>query len=269
MIVRVYSFAVKIVILAGGLGTRLREETEFKPKPMVEIGDQPILWHILKNFSAWGLEDFIIALGYKGEVIKNYFLNYQTKLSDLEVNLEQNSEIKFFNSSIKEKWRVTLADTGLLTMTGGRLLKLRKYLGNETFICTYGDGLSNININKLIEFHKSHGKIATVTAARPVSRFGVLNLDERGLVLDFAEKGLENNFVSAGFFVFNPEIFELLDNDSILENEPLRLLVKNSELMAFKHEAFWKPMDTLRDMEEINEIWANGFAPWKNWSDDK
>jgi glucose-1-phosphate cytidylyltransferase len=265
----VYSFAVKIVILAGGLGTRLREETEFKPKPMVEIGDQPILWHILKNFSAWGLEDFVIALGYKGEVIKNYFLNYQTKLSDLEVNLEQNSEIKFFNSSITEKWRVTLADTGLLTMTGGRLLKLRKYLGNEPFICTYGDGLSNININKLIEFHKSHGKIATVTAARPVSRFGVLNLDERGLVRDFAEKGLENNYVSAGFFVFNPEIFELLDNDSILENEPLRLLVKNSELMAFKHEAFWKPMDTLRDMEEINEIWANGFAPWKNWSDDK
>ena len=260
---------MKIVILAGGLGTRLREETEFKPKPMVEIGDQPILWHILKNFSAWGLEDFVIALGYKGEVIKNYFLNYQTKLSDLEVNLEQNSEIKFFNSSITEKWRVTLADTGLLTMTGGRLLKLRKYLGNEPFICTYGDGLSNININKLIEFHKSHGKIATVTAARPVSRFGVLNLDERGLVRDFAEKGLENNYVSAGFFVFNPEIFELLDNDSILENEPLRLLVKNSELMAFKHEAFWKPMDTLRDMEEINEIWANGFAPWKNWSDDK
>ena len=267
--IEVYDKHMKVVILAGGFGTRLREETEFKPKPMVEIGEQPILWHILKNFSTWGTKEFIIALGYKGEVIKNFFLNYDSNKSDLEVRLKQNYEIKFFGSHTKEDWSITLANTGLSTMTGGRLLKLRKYLGNEQFICTYGDGLSDIDMKKLVDFHNSHGKIATVTAARPASRFGVLNLDKHGHVLNFTEKGLENNYVSAGFFVFNPEIFELLENDSVLENEPMRSLVKKGELMAFKHDGFWKPMDTLRDMEEMNEIWANGSAPWKNWPNEQ
>jgi len=269
MVIEVYDKHMKVVILAGGFGTRLREETEFKPKPMVEIGEQPIIWHILKNFSTWGTKEFIIALGYKGGMIKNFFLNYDSNKSDLEVRLKQNYEIKFFGSHTKEDWSITLANTGLSTMTGGRLLKLRKYLGNEQFICTYGDGLSDIDIKKLVDFHNSHGKIATVTAARPASRFGVLNLDKHGHVLDFTEKGVENNYVSAGFFVFNPEIFELLENNSVLENEPMRSLVKKGELMAFKHDGFWKPMDTLRDMEEMNEIWANGSAPWKNWPNEQ
>lgn len=260
-----YPSDMKAVILAGGLGTRLREETEYRPKPMVEIGGKPILWHIMKNLGHQDVSDFVIALGYKGDKIKDFFLNYQFKSSDFTVNLG-NSDLKFHSTNVAENWNVTLADTGPLTMTGGRILMLEKFLKDEPFfLCTYGDGLANINLNHLINFHKSHGKIATVSASVPGSRFGRLGIEVNGKVSSFKEKPVEQNYVNAGFFIFSPEIFRYLTPDSVLERQPLETLAREGELFAYKHDGFWQPMDTIREVESLNEIWSHGNAPWKNW----
>lgn len=255
---------MKTVLLAGGLGTRLREETEFRPKPMVQVGNRPILWHIMRAYSHFGHNDFVVCAGYKGEFIKEYFREFQSEVSDFTVTLGQKHSIEFHDKYVEEGWKVTVADTGQSTMTGGRLFKSRKYINDETFMCTYGDGLADVNINKLLDFHKSHGKIATITAIKPVSRFGVLDLSPTGRVEQFREKPQADGWVNAGFFVFNREIFRYLNDDSVLENEPMAALAKDNELMAFCHEGFWQPMDTYRELSLLNELWDSS-APWKVW----
>jgi glucose-1-phosphate cytidylyltransferase len=253
------------VILAGGLGTRLREETEFKPKPMVEIGGAPILWHIMKNLSGWDLKDFFICTGYKGEKIKEFFINYEAYSNDIEVSLGSGmSKVKHTSASV-ENWNVHLIDTGQNTMTGGRLFQLRDKLQDEYFLCTYGDGLSNVNVNELIAFHKSHNKIATVTAVHPTNRFGTLGISSDSTVSKFVEKPISGEYVNGGFFIFNKKVFNYLTEDAVLEQEPLKNLVRDGELMAFKHEKFWQPMDTYREVLELNALWDSKDAPWVNW----
>jgi glucose-1-phosphate cytidylyltransferase len=256
---------LKAVLLAGGLGTRLREETEYRPKPMVEIGQRPILWHIMKNLSAQGLTQFVICLGYKGDAIKDYFLNYEARVNDVTVELGSKSLYSQHSNSQEENWVVTLANTGLSTMTGGRIHQIRKYVEQESFICTYGDGLADINLHELLAFHKSHGKIATVTAVMPTSRFGSMEIAADDRVTKFAEKPKGNSWVNGGFFVFEPEIFDYLTPDCVLENEPLEKLAEDNQLVAYKHNGFWRPMDTFRESIELNELWDNDKAPWKNW----
>jgi glucose-1-phosphate cytidylyltransferase len=255
----------KVVILAGGLGTRLKEETVFRPKPMVEIGGRPILWHIMKIYSHYGFRDFVIALGYKGEVIKDYFLNYYNRSNDITVSLTSN-RVEVHNGETKEDWRVTLVDTGLESQTGGRIKQLRKYLGNEAFMATYGDGVSNVDIGSLFKFHKSHGKLATVTAVRPPSRFGEI-LMEGTHVKSFAEKPqVGSGAINGGFFVFEPGIFDYIEGDSThLEEAPMTRLAQEGEIQAFLHTGYWHCMDTLRDNEQLNKEWAEGRAGWKVW----
>lgn len=256
---------MKTVILAGGLGTRLSEETVVKPKPMVEIGGMPILWHIMKIYSHYGFKEFYSALGYKGEVIKDYFVNYLNRSSDLSVDLK-NRKIEYSNTH-HEDWILNLIDTGKESLTGGRLHRLQKHLqGEETFMLTYGDGVANINIEKLVSFHKSHGKIATVTAVRPPARFGALII-EKNSVIDFREKPqVGEGWINGGFFVFNKEIFNYLKGEmTILEKEPLENLTKDGQLMAFQHEGFWHPMDTVRDRDLLNSLWETKAPPWKVW----
>ncbi len=255
---------MKAVILAGGLGTRLREETEYRPKPMVQIGHQPILWHVMKIFYSQGINHFEIALGFKGEQIKEYFLNYSYLIGDVAFDFRNADGPVFQKNKLVETWRVELNETGLDTNTGGRLFRLRDKLG-EVFLCTYGDGVANVNIQELISFHRRHGKIATVTAVRPSARFGSLEISIDTRVLSFAEKPVSNQWVNGGFFVFNKEIFDYLSEDSILEREPLETLALAGELMAWKHEGFWQPMDTIRDSKYLNDLWASGDAPWKIW----
>ena len=252
---------MKTVILAGGLGTRLSEETSLKPKPMVEIGAFPILWHIMKIYEKYQQTDFIVALGYKSEVIKQYFIDYQTSRSDFHINLSSGN-LQYLNSHVSENWNVSLINTGLDTLTGGRLLRLREHI-NSTFMLTYGDGVADIDISKLIKFHKSHGKIATVTAVRPRSRFGGIVLDGNE-VKSFEEKPLEaGNWVNGGFFIFEPSIFEYIKDDStILERKPLEQLASEGQLMCFKHEGFWQCMDTLRDKNFLNELYNQNKAAW-------
>ncbi len=258
---------MKSVILAGGFGTRLREETEFKPKPMVEIGGKPIIWHIMKILSSYELNDFVLALGYKGEQIREYFENYQVRSDYTKMQNVKNSSNKTNRLSEPLKWSVESRNTGLETMTGGRIFNLRDTL-NETFLCTYGDGLADINIKSLVKFHNGHGRIATVTAAIPKSRFGALTIDgSDDSVSSFQEKPRNPDYVSAGFFIFGPKIFDYLEANSILEKEPLENLAKDKQLMAFKHDGFWQPMDTLRENQELNELWESGDAPWKIWQD--
>jgi glucose-1-phosphate cytidylyltransferase len=256
---------MKAVILAGGLGTRISEETDLKPKPMVEIGGKPILWHILKIYSYYGINDFIICCGYKGYYIKEYFANYFLHNSNVTFELQKNS--LHFHESNAEPWRITLVDTGDLTMTGGRLLRIKKYLDkDETFCLTYGDGLADINIENLISFHKSHGKIATLTSAAPPGRFGAIEIVDSA-VRRFIEKpaGSEGR-INGGFFVCNSDIFNFIEGDStILEKGPLEELSKLSQLMAFEHNGFWQPMDTLRDKNYLSELWSSGAPPWKTW----
>lgn len=254
---------MRLLILAGGLGTRLREETEYKPKPMIEIGGRPILWHIMKIYASQGVNDFVVALGYKGDVIREYFRNFEMQGRDIEFDLAKKTT-RIHNKLDSENWKVSLVETGPLTMTGGRLSKCSTYLNSETFMCTYGDGLANVDIQELLAFHRSHGKIATVTAASPVSRFGRLEIDESGFVKSFVEKPIGESWVNAGFFVFEPAIFDYLSPDSILEREPLENLVREGQLVAYKHTGFWQPMDTLREAEMLNEAWEEG-APWKTW----
>jgi len=257
---------MKVVLLAGGMGTRLREETEFLPKPMVQVGSRPILWHIMRNYGEYGHSEFVICAGYKGDVIKEYFREFQSEVSDFTVTLGSKFSIEYHDQFVENGWRVTVTDTGLNTMTGGRLFKARKYISEETFMCTYGDGLSDVNLSELLEFHDSHGKIATVTAVRPVSRFGVLDLQTNGAVESFREKPQADGWINAGFFVFNKKIFDYLDENSVLENEPLAKLAEDQELMAFRHDGFWQPMDTYREYSILNELWNTGNAPWKIWN---
>jgi glucose-1-phosphate cytidylyltransferase len=257
---------MKAVILAGGLGTRLSEETDLKPKPMVEIGGKPILWHIMKLYAASGVDDFVICLGYKGYKIKEFFANYFLHTSDVTFSLLQNS-MEIHHSSA-EPWKVTLVDTGEKTQTGGRLKMVRKYVeGDGTFCFTYGDGLANIDIQKLVEFHRGHGKLATVTATAPVGRYGALTLTEDDAVTGFEEKPAgDKGWVNGGFFVLEPKVFDLIGGDETSwEHEPLNQLAQEDELRAFRHTGFWQPMDTLREKNLLNELWDTGNAPWKVW----
>jgi glucose-1-phosphate cytidylyltransferase len=256
---------MKVVILAGGYGTRLSEETEIKPKPMVEIGSKPILWHIMKIYSTYGFNDFIILLGYKGYVIKEYFANYFLHQSDVTINLGS-GEIEVHNNH-SEPWRVTLIDTGIDTMTGGRIKRAKKYIGDEPFLLTYGDGVGNINIKKLIEFHKKHKRILTITSVQPDGRFGALDIGDDNEVLEFKEKPKgDGGWINAGFFVCESGVFDYIKGDeTIFEDEPLKKLAKDGQLYTYKHTGFWKPMDTLRDKRELNRLWNSNKAPWKIW----
>ncbi|AOP33698.1 glucose-1-phosphate cytidylyltransferase [Leptospira tipperaryensis] len=253
---------MKTVILCGGLGTRLSEETTVKPKPMVEIAGKPILWHIMKIYEHYGFGDFVLALGYKGEVIKDYFLNYHARMSDLTVSLKSGS-VEYSNPTA-EDWKVQLIDTGALTMTGGRLLRLRDQLSKERFMVTYGDGVSNVDIQKLVTFHKSHGKLATVTAVRPPVRFGELSI-VGNQVTQFQEKPqAEEGWINGGFFIFEPEILNYIpDESTMLERAPLEALARAGELMAYHHPGYWQCMDTLRDKQTLEELWIQNKAPWK------
>jgi glucose-1-phosphate cytidylyltransferase len=255
----------KAVILAGGLGTRLSEETVIKPKPLVEIGSRPILWHIMKLYYHAGISEFIVCLGYKGYLIKEYFSNYFLHQSDVTFDFTSNS-IEYHQKR-SENWKVTLIDTGADTMTGGRIKKIRDYIGSETFCLTYGDGVSDVNISDLVNFHNNHGKIGTVTAVSPPGRFGALKLDETQTVSGFHEKPLgDGGRINGGFFVLNPDIFGLISDDTtVFEREPLEALASRRELAAYQHDGFWHPMDTLRDKSYLETLWASGNAPWKLW----
>ncbi|OGW08206.1 MAG: glucose-1-phosphate cytidylyltransferase [Nitrospinae bacterium RIFCSPLOWO2_12_39_16] len=256
---------MKVVILAGGLGTRLAEETEIKPKPMVEIGGKPILWHIMKIYSHYGFNDFIICLGYKGYYIKEYFAHYFLHESDVTFDFGNSNEQIIHQHSV-EQWRVTLVNTGIETMTGGRVKRIRPYVGNETFMLTYGDGVSNINIKDLVSYHKSHGKLATITSTQPSGRFGALVIKNNN-VQGFQEKPKgDGGWINAGFFVMEPNIFDYIEGDkTMLEREPLENMARDEELMVYKHTGFWQPMDTLRDRTHLEELWKSGNAPWKVW----
>lgn len=253
---------MKTVILCGGLGTRLAEETQVKPKPMVEIGGRPILWHIMKVFEKNGLNDFMLALGYKGEVIKDYFLNYHARQSDLTVHLKE-GRVDYSNPTA-EDWRVSLLDTGASTMTGGRLLRLKNHLQpHGAFMLTYGDGVSDVDLHALLAFHRRHGKLATVTAVRPSARFGGLHIGD-GQVLSFKEKPQSGEgWINGGFFVFEPQVFDYLTNDAtVLEQSPLERLAADGQLMAYQHEGYWQCMDTIRDRDALQGLWDSGQAPW-------
>ena len=254
----------KAIILAGGLGTRLAEETSVKPKPMVEIGGRPILWHIMKIYSAHGINEFIICLGYKGYLVKEYFANYFLHLSDVTFDIGANKMSVHQNHA--EPWRVTLIDTGDQTMTGGRLKRVRSFIGDEDFCMTYGDGVANVDVRQLIQFHQSRGRHATVTATLPIGRFGSLEIQEE-LVTAFKEKPVdENAWINGGFFVLSPAVFDYIDDDSSTwEQEPLERLSRESQLAVYKHHGFWQPMDTLRDKTQLEGLWATGKAPWKVW----
>ena len=256
---------MKAVLLAGGLGTRMREETEFRPKPMVEVGGRPVLWHIMKVLGQQGITDFIICAGYKSEYIKNYFYNYGASNLDFTVRLGDSSSTIFHGSHEEFDWTVTVVDTGDSTMTGGRIKMIEKYVGGESFFATYGDGIANINLGKLTKFHQSHGKTATLTVSNPTSRFGIVEVGDSFAVSKFSEKPKGNDLVNIGYFVFEPSIFDYLTPDSVLEEDPIRRLVANKQIGAFKHEGFWKPMDTQREYLELKAIWDSGAAPWKNW----
>jgi glucose-1-phosphate cytidylyltransferase len=257
---------MKAVILAGGLGTRLSEETNMKPKPMVEIGNRPILWHIMKIYSAHGVNDFIICCGYKGYLIKEYFANYFLHMSDVTFNMKDNS-MKVHNNN-SEPWNVTLIDTGDHTLTGGRLKKVREYVKDEESFCfTYGDGIGNINIKELINFHKQHGKLATLTATRPPGRYGALEFGDNNIVKSFKEKPEgKGSWINGGFFVLHPSVIELIkDDQTSWEVEPLKRLAEQNQLKAYKHKGFWQPMDTLREKNLLNELWNTKKALWKTW----
>jgi glucose-1-phosphate cytidylyltransferase len=254
---------MKAVILAGGLGTRIAEESDYKPKPMVEIGGRPLLWHIMKSYSKHGIKDFVICLGYKGYVIKEYFFNYYRHTANLEINL-RTGEAAVLDTQA-EDWTITLIDTGQDTMTGGRIKRVREHLNNETFCLTYGDGLSDIDISSEVEFHRTHGKLATVAAVQPPGRFGVLNMGKDASVTSFEEKPQDEiGWINGGFFVLEPSALDYIEGDATsLERAPLANLAKDGQLMAFQHHGFWQPCDTLRDKRELQALWDSGNAPWK------
>ena len=256
---------MKAVILAGGLGTRMREETEFRPKPMVEIGGRPVLWHIMKNLSAHGIKDFIIATGYKSDMIKEYFLNYEAWNNDFTLELGKRDSLTFHNVHDEAHWNVTIAYTGENTMTGGRLYRASRYLDDEPFLVTYGDGLADVNITALKTFHEESKCLATVTTVQPTSRFGVMDVGANGKVVSFKEKPKLEGWINIGFFIMQPQVIEYLDADCILEEEPLARLASDGELSAFRHEGFWQPMDTFRESTILSRFWDTGSPPWRNW----
>lgn len=255
---------MKVVILAGGFGTRISEESHLKPKPMIEIGDKPILWHIMKYYSQYGYNDFIICLGYKSYVIKEFFSNYFLYSSDITFNLSSN-QMEIHNS-IAENWNVTLIETGLNTMTGGRIKRIEKYIGNESFLLTYGDGVSNVNIKEVVDFHKQHKKLATLTTVKPEGRFGFLEI-EQNHIKTFREKSkTDTGWINAGFMVLEPEIIQYItDDECVFEREPLERIAQDGELMAYKHSGFWQCMDTQRDKKKLEQLWMDGRAPWRIW----
>lgn len=257
---------MKVVILAGGLGTRLSEETDIRPKPMVEIGGMPIIWHIMKIYSHYGFNEFVVCLGYKGYVIKEYFTNLFLHQSDVTIDVK-NNKMEVHNTS-SENWKITLVETGANTLTGGRIKRIQKYIGNERFMLTYGDGVSNVDISALISFHELQKKYCTVTAVQPSGRFGVLQVNENDLVESFHEKRPEDTgWINGGYFVCEPEIFDFIkqDDETIWEREPLENLAKEKQLVAFKHRCFWRPMDSLKDKMDLNDLWNTGKAEWKIW----
>lgn len=255
---------MQVVILCGGMGTRLREETEYKPKPMVEIGGRPILWHIMKMYAHYGYSRFILCLGYKGNMIKEYFLNYEAMNNDFTIQLGLRQTMSCFNNHQEQDYEVTLVDTGLNTMTGGRLKRIENIIDSDQFMVTYGDGLSDVNISELVQFHKAHGKNATLTSIRSPSRYGILELSGDNNVKSFSEK-IRTDWINGGFFVFNRDVFRYLDADCVLEQEPMHGLVRDNQLMAFQHDGFWIGMDTYREYQILNEMWENNRAPWNIW----
>lgn len=257
---------MKVVLLAGGFGTRLSEETDIRPKPMVEIGGKPILWHIMKIYSKYGFDEFVVLLGYKGYYIKEYFANYFLHQSNVTFDISTGKMEVLDNSS--ESWKITLLDTGIDSMTGGRIKRAKKFIGNEPFMLTYGDGLSDINIEELISFHKSHGKAITMTSSQPDARFGALDISSDNKVIEFKEKPKgEGGWINAGFFVCEPKVFDYIpeDDSSIFEQLPLMNLARDGEMYTYKHNGFWKPMDTLRDKHQLEKLWKTNKAPWKVW----
>jgi glucose-1-phosphate cytidylyltransferase len=258
---------LKVVILCGGQGTRLREETEFRPKPMVEVGGRPILWHIMKTYAHHGLRDFVLCLGYRGHVIKEYFLNYEAMNNDFTISLGRQQSLEYHGAHEEQDFRVTLADTGPSAMTGARVKRVERYIDSDPFLVTYGDGLADVDLRRLLAFHHTHGKLASVTTVRPVSRFGVLELDDRGQVTAFAEKPQTDGWASAGFFVFDRRVLNYLDDDDgcVLERGPLERLAADGQLVAYRHGGFFFAMDTYREYQALNEMWQSGKAPWKVW----
>lgn len=258
---------MKAVILAGGMGTRISEESHLRPKPMIEIGGKPILWHIMKIYSHYGINEFIILAGYKGYIIKEYFADYFLHNSDLQIDLSTNT-IQTLNHKA-EPWKITILDTGLNTMTGGRIKKAEKYIGDETFLLTYGDGVSDVDIKELIAFHKKAGKLATVTTVQPEGRFGAMDIDINGIIKSFKEKPKgDGGWINAGFFVLEPEVLKYIqegDDACVWEKDPMEKLAADGQIAAYKHEGFWKPMDALRDKNQLEQLWSEGKAPWKKW----
>ncbi len=260
---------MKVVILAGGFGTRISEESHLRPKPMVEIGEKPILWHIMKEYAAFGVDEFIVCCGYKQYVIKEWFADYYLHNSDVTFDFTQGNKMTVHNN-VSEPWKVTLVDTGLNTMTGGRLKRIQRYIGDETFMMTYGDGVADVDVNKLLEFHRAHGKYATMTAVHVGQRFGVLDIDrESAEIRAFREKAVaDGSRINAGYMVLEPEVFDYIEGDStVFEHEPLRQLAKEGQLVAYKHDGFWQCMDTQREKEKLEQLWMTGNAPWKVWKD--
>lgn len=258
---------MKVVILAGGYGTRISEESEHKPKPMIEIGGKPILWHIMKIYSSFGFNDFIICCGYKGFVIKEYFANYFLHMADVTFDMANNS--MKVHRQFAEPWSVTLVDTGIDTMTGGRIARVREYIGEEPFMLTYGDGVGDIDIARLISHHRTNRRLATLTAVQPFGRFGAIDMDGSDAIRSFTEKPKgDGSWINAGFFVCEPEVFNYIEGDAtVWERGPLERLASEGQLTAYKHEGFWRPMDTLRDKNELEKIWTSGAAPWKLWKE--
>lgn len=257
---------MKVVILAGGFGTRISEESVNRPKPMIEIGNMPILWHIMKEYSYYGFNEFIICCGYKQHIIKEFFANYYLHKSDITFNFESDNSVQI-HSNYSEPWKVTVVDTGLNTMTGGRIKRIQKYIGNETFMLTYGDGVSDVDISKLVEYHKKNKKLATLTAINVGQRFGVIGMNKDNQITEFREKSTnDESVINGGYMVLEPEVFNYIDGDStIFEKNPLENLAKDNQLMAYIHNGFWKCMDTQRDYLELQSMWEDGSAKWKKW----
>lgn len=259
---------MKVVILAGGFGTRISEESHLKPKPMIEIGDQPILWHIMKGYSYYGFNEFIICAGYKQQIIKEYFSEYYLQRSDITFDFSRDNT-KLIHNNVAEPWKVTIVDTGLNTLTGGRVKRVKDYIGDETFMLTYGDGVSDVNISELLDFHKKGGKLATMTAIQPGGRFGTLDIDDSSIIRHFAEKRKEDGgWINGGYMVLEPEILDYIEGDqTIFERDPLERLSEEGQLQAYKYDGFWQCMDTMRDKLYLEELLEQGKAPWKVWEE--
>jgi glucose-1-phosphate cytidylyltransferase len=258
---------MKVIILCGGQGTRLREETEYRPKPLVEVGGRPILWHIMKTYAHYGFQDFVLCLGYRGNMVKEYFLNYEAMNNDFTIRLGKENTVNYHGAHEEQDFKVALADTGVDSMTGARVKRVERYIDDDIFMVTYGDGVSDLNIGDLVQFHRRHGRLATITTVRPISRFGILELSEDGQVHDFAEKPQLNGWASAGFFVFNRQVLDYLSSEPscVLEREPMERLASAGELMAYRHDGFFYAMDTYREYMHLNDLWNIGQAPWAVW----